>query len=60
MKKFCRANWSVQQAIQKRVEVEDMQAWGQKPTPKWRPMKDTTDYGSPRPSILALYRLFGS
>jgi hypothetical protein len=52
---FCRANWSVQNEIDKRADLEAWKAWAATPTPQWVPMPDETQYKAPEPPFVALY-----
>ncbi len=53
--KFNPANFSIQNEIDKRVQIEGWKAWAAKPTPIFTPLPDETDYAAPVPPITALY-----
>lgn len=53
--KFNPANFSVQNEIDRRVQLEAWKEWAAKPTPPFEVIPDTTHYEEPTPPLLAVY-----
>ena len=58
MKKHNKYNWSVRQAIQERVDFEDMARWAKIPTPKWETAQVPVQEQKKQWSIAPIYGFF--